>query len=158
MSSKTLLLILSFLVLSPFTPAKGEPAWNVKLRKEHDPELVQAKENAQKRWSLFLAEFKKSQSKTGFEVKIPLTDGKIVEHVWVSVATVAGDKIEGKLDSDPDYVHSYHAGQQVSTNRSAVEDWSFSQGNKLVGGWSVAVYLKRHPEIRSQSPTYVQPK
>jgi hypothetical protein len=73
--SKTVVLIFAF-------PAEGEPAWKVKLRKENDPELVQAKKNAQKRWPLILAEFKKKQPKTGFEVKIPVTDGKIVEHVW----------------------------------------------------------------------------
>lgn len=157
---KTIFLLLTMLLIaSTAITAYSEPTWNIQGIDRNDPELRRAKEQAQKRWPLFLSEFQASKTKADFMVKLPLADGKNVEHVWIAVDKISGDKIVGKLDNEPVDVRGYKSGQQISINRSLVEDWSFPQGNKQIGGWSVAVFLKRHPEMKSpQFPVYVQPK
>jgi uncharacterized protein YegJ (DUF2314 family) len=111
--------------------------------KGEDPELEAAAAEARRRWPEFLKAFKERQALQGFAVKKRyVADGR-AEHMWVEVKRIDGQAIFGSLDSNPETLVHMKAGDDVTLDSSEVEDWVYSDGKRMVGGFQGEVLKRR---------------
>ncbi len=136
----------------------GEPKWNISRRASDDPEIAAAKSEAQKHWHMFRDKFASAQSKSQFSIKVPFSEGGQTEHMWLEVNSIDGEEISGTLSNTPDVLKNMREGQIIKVPRSEIEDWSYPAEGKQIGGWSIAVFVKRNPELKDKLPVYEQPK
>ena len=136
----------------------NEPKWNISRRASNDPELAAAKREAQKHWPMFRDKFTSTASKSEFSIKVPFSDGEHTEHMWLEVNSIDGEEIKGTISNTPDVLKNLKAGQTVKVPRAEVEDLSYPAEGKQIGGWSIAVFLKRNPELKDKLPVYEQPQ
>jgi uncharacterized protein YegJ (DUF2314 family) len=120
-----------------------EPKWNQVKRPQYDPELLQAKNEALKQWPKFLDAFKKKTKDQIFSVKTCLSDGAESEHVWISVQSVNGKIIIGKIDNDLNSVKGFHLGQPLQVQLNDIEDWVYYEGNESRGGFTIPILMRR---------------
>lgn len=107
-----------------------------------DPRLAEAAEQARRRWPEFQQAFFGRQG-AHFAVKTAFTDGDNVEHMWISVETVEGAAVRGRLGNAPTMVTNVREGDVVIVNREQIEDWLFVRRGKMVGGFSVRVLTEQ---------------
>ncbi len=136
----------------------AEPKWNISRRASDDPEIAAAKSEAQKHWPMFRDKFASAQSKSDFSIKVPFSEGGQTEHMWLEVNSIDGEEISGTLSNTPDVLKNMRQGQTIEVPRSDVEDWSYPAEGKQIGGWSIAVFLKRNPDLKDKLPVYEQPQ
>jgi len=72
-----------------------------------------------------------------FSVKVPFTDGKNTEHMWLTNVKFDGQKFHGTLGNAPGTVVGINAGDKISIDREEISDWMFVENGKLVGGFTV---------------------
>lgn len=104
-----------------------------------DPRLVAAAEEARQRWPEFLAALEKRTDDEHFAVKAPLTSGGNTEFIWISVLGTHGDVIFGTIDNDPVDLPEFKAGDQVDVELPDLNDWIFSRGDQVEGGFTIKV-------------------
>jgi uncharacterized protein YegJ (DUF2314 family) len=75
-------------------------------------------------------------SQKGFIVKLPITDGKNTEHMWMSHVTFDGKELQGKLVDDAYEVQGYKTGQTVRIAPDKITDWAYGEDGKMVGGYT----------------------
>jgi uncharacterized protein YegJ (DUF2314 family) len=120
-----------------------EPKGNIVMREQHDPELLQAKEEALKQWPKFLDAFSKKTKDQSFYVKTCLSDGAKSEHFWISVQSMNGKIINGKIDNDPYSVKGFYLGQPLQVRVDDIEDWLYYEGKERRGGFTMTVFMRR---------------
>ena len=79
-----------------------------------------------------------------YAVKIMLSDGDRVEHIWVGVPPDIGRDvgvIEGFLANEPT-VPGYAIGDRIKFRIDDIEDWMINTGEVRFGGYTVRVMLK----------------
>ena len=77
-----------------------------------------------------------------FGVKIAVREGCEVEYFWIGPFTRAGDKISGRLDNRPRRVCSVRFGQTVTFAESEIIDWTYMDGNRMMGNYTARALLK----------------
>ena len=87
-------------------------------------------------------------------VKMRLEGGGEVEHIWVEVTGLRGDRFQGRLTNDP-IVPGYSAGDAVQLHSHEIEDWMINTGEVRYGGYTVRAMLddmqpEQAEELRSQ--------
>lgn len=83
---------------------------------------------------------------TDFYVKkpYPTPDGG-EEHMWIEVSGETNGVITGIISNDAEDTRVVKFGQQVSVKIDEISDWKYTDGRKLVGGYTVRVLLDRMP-------------
>jgi uncharacterized protein YegJ (DUF2314 family) len=114
----------------------GQPP--VMLIEDDDPRLKAAVDEARRRWPEFVMAFEKCQPSQTFAVKTLFRDGEQGEWMWVHVSSIKDDTIEGRLENKPASVHNVREDDQVTVKASEIGDWAYQDGEKLVGGFSLA--------------------
>lgn len=105
-----------------------------------DPDLRRAEEEARSRWGEFEAAFRNpAPNQSIFSVKLPISDSKTTEHIWVSVESVEGGTITGTLGNQPLALQFMNEGDRVRGQVGEVEDWVYMQDGQPVGLFSVKV-------------------
>ncbi len=66
-----------------------------------------------------------------------------VEHMWVEVESIDGENVTGRLINTPGHINHLKYGDAVTVTRDNLSDWSFVDGGKLVGGYTVRVLRER---------------
>lgn len=107
-----------------------------------DAELAEAKRVAQRRWKEFCDAFA-SNSGNGFSVKAPITRDDRTEHIWVDVEEITSLCVWGLLGNEPVQLPGLRLGSRVEVPLGDIEDWSYLRDGKTIGGFSIAVLLKR---------------
>jgi uncharacterized protein YegJ (DUF2314 family) len=137
--------------LVPFQLRSDDPVRAVFGEIEHSPvvnadaedaELAEAKRVAQRRWKEFCDAFA-SNSGNGFSVKAPITRDDRTEHIWVDVEEITPVGVWGLLGNEPLDLPGLRLGSRVEVLLDDVEDWSYLRDGKTIGGFSIAVLLKR---------------
>jgi uncharacterized protein YegJ (DUF2314 family) len=103
---------------------------------ETDPMLLAAQEKARKAWPEFARAF---QAKAGkdFAVSGRIAEGDNAEYMWISVTSIDGDKVHGKLDSAPVALTNLKMGQDLHIQLSDVDDWIYvGKDDVPVGGFT----------------------
>ncbi len=106
---------------------------------DDDPRMQAAVEEARRRWPEFVAAFKKRRTDQHFAVKAPFHDQENTEFMWATVTGIRDDVIVGVLDSDPVDIKNVALGDRVQIRLADLNDWAYTSGEEMVGGFTVAV-------------------
>jgi len=115
-----------------------------------DPRLLAAAREARRRWPEFVTAFEQRESGQLFSVKVPVREGKQTEYMWLSVSALEHEMIYGRLDNEPASMRRLHAGDRLRVPVRALNDWLFTRGDTLAGGFTIDV-LSNAPK-RPQRP------
>lgn len=88
----------------------------------------------------------KSGDGEGFAVKAPISDGKNVEHFWVTNVAYKDGKFTGKIDNEPGMVSNVKVGQEWTIAKEDISDWMFIRNDKMHGNYTMRPLLKTLPE------------
>jgi uncharacterized protein YegJ (DUF2314 family) len=104
-----------------------------------DPRLQAAVGQARRDWLAFVHAFQNGKPNESFGVKAFFTDGKCGEWMWIAVSSIDGEAVRGNLGNTPVDVTGIKEGDPVTVQASEIGDWVYSDGKKLVGGFSLAL-------------------
>jgi len=112
-----------------------------------DPRLKVAVARARKRWPEFVAAFEERRPSQTFAVKARIGDGEVFEYMWVAVSGLEHGFIYGKLDNDPIELTSICCGDRVRVHVRELNDWLFSDGDQVAGGFTIEILRKIQEEL-----------
>jgi uncharacterized protein YegJ (DUF2314 family) len=124
------------------TERPGEP--DVVAVEPTDPEMTQASSQARDTLGEFvrrLDEPPESQSSTSLKVR--LTEGDVVEHLWLVSVSHAGDSFTGVVNNEPVNLKAVHLGQSVTVPKAQISDWLAVDNGRLVAGYTLRVLRNR---------------
>jgi uncharacterized protein YegJ (DUF2314 family) len=104
-----------------------------------DPRLLAAVREARRRWPEFVTAFEQRESGQIFSVKVPVREGKQTEYMWLSVSALEHEMIYGRLDNEPVAMKRLHAGDRLRVPVGDLNDWLFTRGDTLAGGFTIEV-------------------
>jgi uncharacterized protein YegJ (DUF2314 family) len=111
-----------------------------------DPKMNAAIDKARATINTFIVVLKNPKAgQTQFSVKMPVTDGKQTEHMWLFPVSYDGKKFHGTINNDPELVKNVKLGQKVSIETSQISDWMYVENGKLVGGYTLRVLREAMP-------------
>jgi len=125
--------------LSTNQPAAKTPA------PQEDPAFTEAIAKAKASSGDFLRAFReKPEGARAFFVKKPYpTPTGVMEHMWISVLEETNGTLKGKVANEADETREVKKGETVSLNISEISDWKYTNGKKLVGGYSIRYFFER---------------
>lgn len=74
-----------------------------------------------------------------FSVKMPVSDGKNTEYMWISELSFDGQAFRGRLGNRPHAVTGVKAGDELIVTMGDLSDWMYIEDNRLVGGYTLRV-------------------
>lgn len=116
-----------------------QPSGPVVQAEKDDPRLIAAEKTAHKRWPEFVEAMKNRTPNTAYAVKsgFKTRDGG-VEHMWIQVQSIDGDRITGKLDNIPQGDVAVKQGDIVTIDLQEMTDWMIARGrDNIIGGFSI---------------------
>jgi uncharacterized protein YegJ (DUF2314 family) len=111
----------------------------------NDPRLRAAVAKARKHWPQFVTAFENRRSDQTFSVKARIGDESLAEFMWVAVTGLENGWIYGRLDNDPIELESIRCGDRVRVHLRELNDWLFTDGDHVKGGFTIDV-LRRIQE------------
>ncbi len=115
-----------------------------------DPRLLAAVREARRRWPEFVQAFEQREAGQMFSVKVPVREGRQTEYMWLSVSALEHEMIYGRLDNEPVAMKRLHAGARLRVPVRDLNDWLFTRGDSLTGGFTIEVLANNHK--RPQRP------
>lgn len=106
---------------------------------EDDPRMKAAVAEARRRFPEFVTAFKQRRSGWEFYVKAPFTDDTSTEFMWAEVTRIENDIIHGTLSNEPVSVKNLRLGDPVQVKLSDLNDWTYTDGKSLTGGFTIKV-------------------
>jgi uncharacterized protein YegJ (DUF2314 family) len=107
------------------------------------PAMRAAVAEAKQRWPEFVAAFRNPKpGQTNFAVKLPITDGRNTEFIWVAVTSLEGDEILGDLANRPVDLRFMKEGDRVRGRLADLNDWAWLEGQDMVGGFTSKVLME----------------
>lgn len=129
---------------------EGEP--DIISISNSDPRMVEATAKAR----ATAAEFAKAlaaphPNQSRFAVKVPVTDGKVTEYMWLADVALDGTKFTGRLANVPNAVTGVKVGETLACDTAQLSDWMYVDDGKLVGGFTLRVLRETvSPESRER--------
>lgn len=80
-----------------------------------------------------------------FSVKKMISDGKEVEHLWLTDVSYSNGEFTGIINEDPQSVRNVEFGQKASVAETEIIDWMYLDDGMLVGNFTLRVLLKHMP-------------
>lgn len=114
-----------------------------------DPRLRTAVAKARKRWPEFVKHFEERQPEQTFSVKARIGDDEAAEFMWISVTGLENGWIYGRLDNDPIELTSIRCGDRVRVRVADLNDWLYTDGDQMVGGFTIEVLRRIQEELRN---------
>lgn len=108
-----------------------------------DQEMELAIQEARLRWPEFMDAYQNPQPGDSFSVKGRFCHEDDVEHMWLTPQSIDGSAIKGVLDNSPMYMPFLKLGSVVEIDSQDVSDWIIYRGEDTIGGFSIAVLMKR---------------
>jgi uncharacterized protein YegJ (DUF2314 family) len=93
---------------------------------------------------------KPADGETGFSVKVPVTDPNGTEYFWLTNLSLAGGKVAGTIDNDPNIVKTVRTGQRIEMAQDSVVDWLYMRDGKMYGNYTVRPLLKTMDPAEAQ--------
>lgn len=117
-----------------------------------DAEMEAAMAHARETVGDFIAALKApSPAQSHFAVKARFDDGVHIEHMWVEPVRFDGKVFTGPLNDEPFLLKSPRRDEPVRVDVAKISDWSYAEGRKLVGGFTLRVMRARlSPQERLQ--------
>jgi uncharacterized protein YegJ (DUF2314 family) len=118
---------------------------------EEDPQMKAAIEQARSSIGQFCTALASPQpGQTAFAIKVPISDGTYVEHMWLTSVADLGKSVRGKIGNEPDRVTGVRLGEVREFAKDQISDWMYIDDGHLVGGYTLrAMYDAATPEERA---------
>ncbi|HTK76267.1 MAG TPA: DUF2314 domain-containing protein [Gemmataceae bacterium] len=111
-----------------------------------DPRMNAAMAKARSIVGTFISALQSPKAgQSGFSVKMEFTEGKNVEHMWLTSLSYDGRIFQGTVNNQPAKVKSVKIGQTVTVERAKISDWMFIENRKLVGGYTLRALRETLP-------------
>lgn len=108
-----------------------------------DPRMRAAVAEAQRRWPEFVEAFRSPRpGQVNFSVKLPVSDGKNTEFIWVAVVSIEEDEILGDLANQPAALRFMKEGDRVRGKLADLNDWAWIESGEMVGGFTAKVLME----------------
>jgi uncharacterized protein YegJ (DUF2314 family) len=111
-----------------------------------DEEMNAAIEQAQDTLGDFIEKLESpAPGQIGFSVKARFAFGSpgSYEHIWLDDVSYSGDGFSGTIANVPVDVKDLKYGDRVTVPAGDITDWMIVEDDKLVGGYTIRVMLKR---------------
>lgn len=109
---------------------------------EDDPRMKAAVEEARRRWPEFVQAFQHpAPNQSNFAVKLPITDGRNTEFIWVAVTSIQEDEILGDLANEPVDLGFMKLGDRVRGKLADLNDWAYLEDGEMIGGFTSKVLM-----------------
>jgi uncharacterized protein YegJ (DUF2314 family) len=107
---------------------------------DNDPRMIAATAEAR----ATAVEFAKAlavprPNQAAFAVKMPVSDGKHTEYMWISELSFDGQAFRGRLGNRPAALTGVKVGDELTVKVSDLSDWMYVEDNRLVGGYTLRV-------------------
>jgi uncharacterized protein YegJ (DUF2314 family) len=112
-----------------------------------DPRLKAAVGKARKRWAEFVRAFEERRPEQSFSVKAPIGNDDCAEFMWISVTGLENGWVYGRLDNDPIELTSIRCGDRVRIHLNDLNDWLYTDGDQVRGGFTIEVLRKIQEEL-----------
>jgi uncharacterized protein YegJ (DUF2314 family) len=114
-----------------------------------DPRLKAAVSQARRTWSEFVSAFEERQPEQHFAVKARIGDEETFEFMWLTVTGLENGYIYGRLDNDPIELTSIRCGDRVRVPLKDLNDWLYTNGEQMIGGYTIEVLRKIQEEMQN---------
>lgn len=78
-----------------------------------------------------------------FAVRVPLTEVKTTEHVWLVDVSFAGGFFKGRVKEAPKLLQKSKRGDTITVVRDHLSDWMYVDNGRLVGGFTIRALRER---------------
>jgi uncharacterized protein YegJ (DUF2314 family) len=78
-------------------------------------------------------------SQPHFSVKIPISEGDDVRHIWLDSVQFQDGKFTGIVGNEPGTMTAISVGDRVSAAPEEISDWMYVEDGKLIGGFTLRV-------------------
>lgn len=122
-----------------------------------DPAMAAAYQKAQATLDVFLTAWRHPPAgATGFAIKVGIVDTAtppgfaivrpgesrgIVEYFWVGALRETSTGFAGEIHNQPDTVRNLSVGQKIVFARNDIADWTYFQGDRIVGNMTACPAL-----------------
>jgi len=94
-------------------------------------------------------ELAKAGLRGNYLLKMQLSGGGEVEHIWMEVTGLRSGVFQGRLANDP-VVPGYQLGDPVELAVDEVEDWMINTGEARFGGYTIRAMLGDMPPAQAE--------
>jgi uncharacterized protein YegJ (DUF2314 family) len=116
---------------------------------DDDPRLKAAVAKARRRWPEFVEAFENRRPEQHFAMKARITEPgeNQAEFMWITVTGLENGIVYGKLDNDPVELTRIKAGDRVRVSVKDLNDWLYTDGDDMVGGFTIEVLRRIQDEM-----------
>ena len=82
------------------------------------------------------------QGATDFKLKVMVTEGNDVEHLWFLPFKEIKGGFAGVLSNDPEVIKSMQFGKVYAFRRDQITDWGYTKDGKQKGSFTICVLFK----------------
>lgn len=134
---------------------QNDPVYNVSAQ---DGEMNAAIASARSTLPEFYKHFQApGAGETGFNLKLKVTDGDAVEHLWLGDLQGAPGKMTGVVGNDVERVTTVKAGQRIPIPEADISDWMYLRNDKIVGNRTALVLIKQmSPEDAKEAKSHFE--
>ncbi|MGE5191742.1 MAG: DUF2314 domain-containing protein [Deltaproteobacteria bacterium] len=109
---------------------------------DDDPLMQAAVKKARQDWPAFVAAYEAGDGEN-FSVKAPVTHADNTEFIWISVTSLEGGRVYGKLGNDPGDLGPLKLGSKVSVPVAELNDWCYiDREGTMAGGFTIEAVHK----------------
>ncbi len=117
---------------------------------DEDPRMVEASNEARRRWNEFVEAFTSGNAKH-CAVKAPITVGSRTEFIWITVESITDGLISGRLGNEPIDLGDLKLDSKVTIDTGVVADWVFFQDEQPTGLFSLKALSEIQQERQNKS-------
>ena len=105
---------------------------------ESDPQMTAAINKARATVDQFIAALHNpTDAQADFSIKLPVSDGEQVEHMWLSDVRYAEGKFTGQIANEPLELTTVALGDDAEIPRDQISDWMYVDNGRLMGGYTI---------------------
>lgn len=105
---------------------------------DDDPEMEAAIAEARATVARFVSALNNPlPSQADFSVKMAVTDGETIEHMWLTPVRHQNGEFVGAIGNDPSQISTVAIGDEVRVTEDQISDWMYVENQKLVGGFTL---------------------
>lgn len=123
---------------------------NVVAYHTRDERMNAAKDQARRTMPRFLGLLAENAPGT-YAIKFPLTQNGATEHIWLQVDAHRNGMFSGRIANNPVNGSRHRMGDRLTVPAAQVEDWSVTDRDVILGGYTARVAIADLPEDKAQT-------